>query len=122
MIYPKLLPEIDYLLAGISGVLLLIILDVITGVASAIHNKKFDLKKLANFLYRDILPYVIVWGAFGSIPITLLHWKFPDAVVNAFAGYVGIAYIFILATLSKSIYENIKEIGMPTKDGGVRNE
>ena len=113
MWFPELIPEFNYLLIGISGILLLIALDIITGIASAIKNKCFQWEQIADFLTYDIFPYVLVWGSFSLIPVALLYWKFPyEEVIYPIIGFSAVAYTFIIATLMKSIWNNIAELGI----------
>ena len=112
MWFPKeLIPELKYLLLGISGIVLFILLNVITGVASAIKRKDFNWDCLLDFLGYNIFPYVLVWGAFSSIPVLMLYWKFPyQEVIVPFETFSVITFTFIIGLLSKSILENCMEL------------
>lgn len=111
MYFPDLIPEFNYLLLGISGIVLFILLDIITGIASAIKRKSFQWDYVLAFLLNNIAPYVLVWGAFSSIPVLMLYWKFPyQEVIVPFETFSVITFTFIIGLLGKSILENCIEL------------
>jgi len=109
----NILKELSYLLLGIGGIILLVVLDVILGVAAAFKKKEFNFKYLLDFLGTNIFPYIIVWGAFGSIPVAMVYWKFPEIVTTPLLTFATVAYAFIVADLVSSIWKHVKVI-MPT--------
>lgn len=116
MWFPTDLPQaVSYLLLGISGVVLLVIMDFILGVAEAIKKKEFNWKYLLDFLHTNVFPYVIVWGTFGSIPVLMMYWEFPEIVTKPLSAFVTVAYAFIVAEIVSSIWRHVKEIGFPVK-------
>lgn len=95
-------------LSGIAGyfstsevkvLLVLIGLDVLSGIAAAIATKDFQPKKLAEFLLSNVFPYVLIYvGLKAAVFLALPEWSAALAVV----------YAAIVATLLSSINENLK--------------
>lgn len=48
----------------ILGVVGLVVLDLILGVAIALQTKKFDWAKLADFMLTSIAPKLLAWAGF----------------------------------------------------------
>ncbi len=111
MLFPELIPELNYLLIGISTILLAIFVDLILGIAEAIKLKKFDWMLVVNFLQTNILPYVIVWGLFSSIPVVMIYWKFSEMITIPLTAFSTVAFSFIIGELLTSIWGHVKRIG-----------
>lgn len=110
-----MIPEVKYLIIGITSILFLIIIDFISAVALALKNKTFDWKKLLEFLRSSIAPYILIWGTMGAIPILLKYIELSNDVVTIFEGGVGIVWVLIISKLVKSIFDNLKELGIELK-------
>jgi hypothetical protein len=105
-------PELSYLVVGITSILFLIIIDLIAAVALAIKNKTFDWSRLLDFLRCNIAPYVLIWGALGSIPIILQYVELSNDVIMPLQGGVGVVWLLIVGRLIQSIWDNFKELGI----------
>ena len=110
-----MIPEVKYLIIGITSILFLIIIDFISAVALALKNKTFDWKKLLEFLRSNIAPYILIWGTLGAIPILLKYVELLNDVVIVFEGGVGIVWLLIIGKLINSIFNNLKELGIELK-------
>ena len=113
MFFPELIKELNYLLIGISSILLAIFVDLVLGVAEAIKNKVFDWIEVVSFLQTNILPYVIVWGLFSSIPVAMIYWKFSEMITIPLTAFSTVAFSFIIGELLTSIWGHVKAIGFP---------
>ncbi len=107
--------EIKYLVVGITSILFLIIIDLISAVALYIKNKTFDWKKLMLFLRESVVPYVLIWGTLGAIPILLKYIELSNDVLIPFEGAVGFVWLLIIGKIIKSIFDNFKELGIEFK-------
>jgi hypothetical protein len=105
-------PEVNYLVIGITSILFLIIIDLIAAVALAIKNKTFEWEYLMEFLRCNVAPYVLIWGALGSVPILLKYVEISNDVLAPFEGAVGFVWLLIIGKLIKSIWDNFKELGI----------
>jgi len=108
--------EVNYLVVGITSILFLIIVDLISAVALHIQKKTFDWKKLMNFLRANVVPYVLIWGTLGAIPILLKYVEISSDVLIYFEGAVGIVWLLIIGKIIKSIFDNFKELGIELKN------
>mgnify|MGYP001094845718 CR=1 FL=1 len=113
MFYPELIPELNYLLLGISSILLAIFVDLILGIAEAIKKGIFEWMAVVTFLQTNILPYVIVWGLFSAIPVAMIYWKFSKAITAPLTAFSTVAFAFIAGELLTSIWKHVKAIGFP---------
>lgn len=84
-------------------ILILIVIDVILGVISALIKKDFLLGKMAGFMKKAIMPYVL-----GYAVLNLAGQALP-----ALSMFVKVAYILIILALVGSILGNLKKIGIP---------
>jgi len=109
--------EVNYLVIGITSILFLIILDLISAVALALKNKTFAWGQLLDFLRCNIVPYILIWGSLGSIPILLKYVTISNDVIAPLEGGVGIVWLLIVGRLFKSIWDNFKELGIVIKNG-----
>jgi phage-related holin len=110
----------NILITSLLIILALIALDVITKVAVSIYKGVFDWNKLLLFLRTNIFPYVIVFG--GVEGILFASKYLPDVassispLITAMTTIAAATYALILARLVKSIYDNLKEIGIPVPE------
>ena len=113
MWFPELITELNYLLIGISTILLAIFVDLILGIAEAIKSKAFAWESVIDFLQTNILPYVIVWGLFSAIPVAMIYWKFSEMITIPLTAFSTVAFSFIIGELLTSIWGHVKRIGFP---------
>jgi len=88
----------------------LIVGNFITGIAVAIKIKTFALKKMGDFLYTRVLPYIIAYFGVGVVALVEDSWNWAVTAVWA----------VIIATLTGAILQNLKELGVkiPKEFGG----
>ena len=110
-------PELNYLVIGITSILFLIILDLISAVALTLKNKTFEWKQLLDFLRCNIVPYILIWGSLGAVPILLKYVEVSNDVIAPLTGGVGIVWLLIVGRLFKSIFDNFKALGIEIKNG-----
>ena len=92
--------QVKFLLAHIA-------LNVVAAVAAGIYTKTFLLGKLGEFLYRKVLPSVLLFGAFAAFGQAT---KLEAMTMIAFAG--------IEAMLAADLLDNIKKVGLSLKSNG----
>jgi len=106
---------INYLVVGITSIVFLIILDLISAVAVHIKTKTFDWKKVAEFLRTNVVPYVLIWGTLGAVPVLLSYVEVSGDVILPLEGAVGFVWLIIIGKLFKSIWDNFKTLGIEFK-------
>jgi len=81
-------------------------------VAAGIYTKTFLLGKLGEFLYRKVLPLLLLFGAFAAFGQAT---KLEAMTTVAFAG--------IEAMLAADLLDNVKKVGLHLKadNGGGFN-
>ncbi len=89
--------------SGVKIIVVLIGIDVILGVIGALLKKEFVLGKLAGFMRKGILPYVL-----GFVVLVLAGQAVP-----ALGTIVTIAYWLIVLALIGSILDNLGKMGVP---------
>jgi phage-related holin len=87
----------------IKWILILVAIDVLLGVIAALLKKDFRLGKVAGFMKKGVLGYVLgfavlemVGGALTSLEIV-----------------VQVAYVLIILALVGSILNNLGKMGLP---------
>jgi len=88
------------LLKALIFLLILIVVDVVIGIAIAIKKKEFELEKLPQFLYTEVLPYYMSTLALGGL-----------AMVEDIQGFgtKPIAWAVVVAYGSKLIFIEIRQ-------------
>ncbi|MTI82763.1 MAG: hypothetical protein FH756_02455 [Firmicutes bacterium] len=88
------------LLKALIFLLILIVVDVILGMAIAIKKKQFELEKLPQFLYTEVLPYYMSTLALAGL-----------AMVEDVQGFgtKPIAWAVVVAYGSKLIFIEIRQ-------------
>lgn len=77
-------------------------INFVVAVMAAVRTKKFKPHKLAEFLTRKLLPYVIVYGSIKVIGVEAgLDWLTP------------IIFGIIETTLLADLTENLATLGIP---------
>ncbi len=92
--------EVKFMLGHIA-------INVVAAVAVGIYTKTFLLGKLGEFLYRKVLPYILLYAAFAAFG----EAAGLDAMrLVAFAG--------IEAMLAADLFDNLKKVGLALKSNG----
>lgn len=111
---------VNQFIAMVDGVKLttlfaLILCNFLTGVAVAVKTHTFELKKLGEFLYTRILPYIVAYFGVGIAAVADNNWTWA----------VTATWGIILATLVGAILTNLKELGInqiPSALGGKNQD
>lgn len=80
--------------------------NVVAAVAVGIYTKTFLLGKLGEFLYRKVLPLVLLFGAFAA---------FGEAA--GLGAMRGVAFAGIEAMLAADLLDNLKKVGLKMQQG-----
>jgi ABC-type uncharacterized transport system permease subunit len=99
----------------ITTLMSMIFLNFILGVAVSIKVGNFNLKKMGEFLYTRILPYVVSYFGIGVVCTIDKQWQ--PALIATWA--------IILAALLGAVLQNLKELGINIPGvlaGGNNNE
>jgi hypothetical protein len=96
--YIASLPEVQFIAASI-------LVNAVLAIAASIRSGDFHLPALANFLWRHLLPYVIVYA---SIRITA-----DELGLQAVA---AATWVIIQASLLGRIAASLHELGIPMPD------
>ena len=86
--------EVQFILGHIA-------LNVVAAVAAGIYTKTFLLGKLGEFLYRKVLPLLLLFGAFAA---------FGEA--TNMAAMSKVAFAGIEAMLVADLLDNVKKVGL----------
>ena len=86
----------------IKYILILIVVDVVLGIIAALLKKDFRLGKLAGFMKRGVLSYVL-----GFAVLEMVASALPSLAMIA-----QVAYILILLALVGSILQNLGKMGL----------
>jgi len=79
-----------------------ILLNLATALAAAIRTDTFEFAKIAEFLYRKLLPYLIVFIVASAVSSALsIGWL------------VTILWALIELSLLGDMVENLKKLGVP---------
>lgn len=87
-----------------------ILIDVIMGIAAAIHIGIFDAQKVAKFHATNVLPYVLAYMLLWALQMFGLQAVLPDSLKDALA---SISFGTIVTTLTGSIINNIARLRAP---------
>ena len=86
----------------IQWILILIAVDVVLGIIAALMKKNFRLGKLAGFMVKPVLGYVL-----GFAVLEMVAQALPSLAM-----LVSVAYILILLALIGSILQNLGKMGL----------
>ncbi len=87
----------------IQVLVVLIVVDIITGIALALRKGEFDIRRMSDFLVTNVLPYILVYGAFQFAMMTLgPEWEAMSIAV----------FGFITVTLLGSVRTNLEGLGL----------
>lgn len=87
----------------IKNIVILIMVDVVLGIIAALLKKEFVLGKLAGFMKRGVLKYVL-----GFAILALVGSAIPSLSWAVTAGYV-----LVVLALIGSILDNLGKLGLP---------
>jgi len=87
----------------IYWIVVLILVDVILGIIAALLKKDFRLGKVAGFMKKGVLTYIL-----GFAVLELVVQAFPKLIIFPTA-----AYVLILLALISSILTNLSKMGLP---------
>ena len=87
----------------IRWILILIAIDVVLGIVAALMRKDFRLGKLASFMKRGVLIYVLGFAVLEMVALAL-----PSLTL-----LVTIAFILVILALISSILNNLRKMGLP---------
>lgn len=98
----------------LGGLLLLVVVDVLLGVASALKRKEFEWQVVANFYRTTVLPKVVGWVAAVVLSYAVLLSAFPNDLGATLAPISATAALaFVVADLLASIVANWREVFGP---------
>ena len=86
----------------IKYILILIAVDVVLGIIAALLKKDFRLGKLAGFMVKPVLGYIL-----GFAVLEMVAQALPSLAM-----LVRVAYILILLALIGSILQNLGKMGL----------
>jgi len=86
----------------IQWILILVAIDVVLGVVAALMKKDFRLGKLAGFMKKGVLAYVL-----GFAVLEMVAQALPSL-----AFVVTVAFILIVLALVGSILSNLGKMGL----------
>ena len=86
----------------IQWILILVAIDVVLGIIAALLKKDFRLGKLANFMVKPVLGYVL-----GFAVLEMVAQALPSL-----AFVVMVAFVLIVLALLGSILNNLGKMGL----------
>ncbi len=86
----------------VQWILILVAVDVVLGIVAALIKKDFRLGKLAGFMKKGVLGYVL-----GFAVLEMVAQALPGLVL-----IVSVAYILIILALVGSILSNLGKMGL----------
>ncbi len=104
-------------LAGVQLLMVLIALDVVTGVGASLYTRTFLLQKVGDFLVHKVLPYTIVYLFFAAPVNAVLANPGTAAQLGPAGGGLLLAlpdviWAALAAMLAGSIFENLTTMGI----------
>jgi phage-related holin len=92
-------------LGGVKAIVAQTIFNVVLALAAAVHTDTFNLKKLGEFLYKKLLPFLTVYVVAKAVGVVAdIEWVSP------------ITYAAIAAMLAGDMVENLMKLGLPIPD------
>ena len=92
-------------LVGVRFIVGHVLVNLVVAIAAGMYTGEFQLKRVGEFLYRKLAPYVLVYAAVKAIGI--------DAGLEELAGAV---WVIIEVTLAGDLAENLKVLGVPVPE------
>src|SRR5258706_11641724 len=93
------------------GLIALVVVDVLTGIASALKRRALDFKALGDFMGTSVLPLVLGWVALSIFAFAVANIPgLPPAVASLIGpGVADSAYALVVLELGASILQNVGE-------------
>jgi len=111
MVIENLLPDLGkwlvelWNLGGVKAIIYQTLFNVVLALATAVYTDTFNLKKLGEFLYKKLLPFLTVYVVAKAVGVGAgIEWVAP------------IAYAAIAAMLAGDMVENLVKLGLPIPD------
>ncbi len=83
-------------------VITLIIADVLLGIIASLVKQDFRLGKVANFMFKPVLGYILGFGILMLVP----------TAIPSLAKVGQFSYILVLLGLTGSILNNLSRLGL----------
>ncbi|HDY72775.1 MAG TPA: hypothetical protein ENH90_01295 [bacterium] len=83
-------------------IITLITIDVLLGIIAALVKKDFRLGKVADFMFKPVLAYILGFGILMLIP----------TAIPSLAKISQFSYILVLLALTGSILNNLSRLGL----------
>jgi len=83
-------------------IITLITIDVLLGIIAALVKKDFRLGKVADFMFKPVLAYILGFGILMLIP----------TAIPSLAKVSQFSYILVLLALAGSILNNLSRLGL----------
>ena len=87
----------------IQWIMVLLAIDVALGIIAALIRKDFQLGKVANFMVKPVLGYIL-----GFVILEMTAQALPSL-----AWIVAVAFVLVILALVGSILNNLGKIGLP---------
>lgn len=87
---------------SLKWIVLLIVIDVVLGIVAALIKKDFRLGKLAKFMVKPVLGYILGFAVLGMVV----------EVLPNFGWFLNISFVLIVLALIGSILNNLAKIGI----------
>ncbi len=116
------LPEWELVLAGLKaaagpvllalGVLVVLsLVDILSGVASALRRGAFVWERVNEFYAKTILPKVLGWLSLTLLTLGSALAVLPQEVAAwVGGGLAAVAYLVVLNDFRRSIFANLREV------------
>lgn len=103
------------------GLIMLVVVDVLTGIASALKRHVLDFKVLGNFLATSVLPLVLGWVALSIFAFSVANIPgLPTALSNLIGpGIADSSYALVVLQLGASVLQNVGELGLLPSQAAV---
>lgn len=96
-------------LGGVKAIVAQTVLNVVLAIGASIYANTFNVKKVAEFLYRKLLPYVAVYVTVKATGFAAgVEWLAP------------VVYAAIFATLTGDMLENLVKLGLKVPEAVQR--
>lgn len=89
-------------------VVVLLFVNVLTGIAAGMYRKSLHLAELGDFLMSRAIPYVI-----GAASLNLVLMFTPAEYATLAQGTGTVVWAFVIASLLGKILDNIRSMGAP---------
>ena len=89
-------------LNGVKALTISIIVNLTVALAAAVRTSTFKPHKIADFLFKQLAPYVLVYGAIKAI-----------AMDTQYAALTPIVWALMETVLAANLTENLGWLGIP---------